>query len=371
MDFMLKASIQRLRIISLLLFVFSNIAIFGSLFFHNYLTSIKYTYDVILTDEIKPISKNSIAIVKCNKENNFCFNTFWQVQSKKLDECLPHKALPKYYVNNNFITEDYSEFQKSIFDNNKELKSKFLNSDIFVTIELSEKLNVDCLKNYPISYSIYKFFPFVPNSIVDIKLNPNYFDATGKVVNPFVYGETSISNIAKRFPIYFIFKPFLFIASIIMILYWIYTKKVLSVFDKNKRYNSYYYLGILSGIFLFLHVMFLGMEFENEIYRRTRRLFIVFFIFFEISAQFILIRKLFSVKDLIINFINYFFLSLKRFFIVSFLIVTIIITSILIIYNLPKEADYIIEWNYFVILTFYYVFTYFLWKKSTSYPTTT
>ena len=155
-----------------------------------------------------------------------------------------------------------------------------------------------------------------------------------------------------------------------MIMYWINTKKIISFFEKNNKIESYYILGILSGIFLFLHVLFLGIEINNEIFMKIRRYFISFFILFEVAAQFLLIKKLFYVKNLIINFINYLFLSLKRFFILSFLFATVLIIFTLIIFNLPKEADYIIEWNYFVILTIYYMLTYFLWKKSTSNPTT-
>ena len=45
MDYKLKAQIDRLRKISLYLFLFTNIAIFGTLFAHNILTSSKYNYN--------------------------------------------------------------------------------------------------------------------------------------------------------------------------------------------------------------------------------------------------------------------------------------------------------------------------------------
>ena len=61
--------------------------------------------------------------------------------------------------------------------------------------------------------------------------------------------------------------------------------------------------------------------------------------------------------------------------IVGFVIVaTIFIVLILIIYDLNKKFDYILEWNYFLILLFYYLFSFFMWKKEfkklPSYPTT-
>ena len=107
-----------------------------------------------------------------------------------------------------------------------------------------------------------------------------------KAVNPFFYGETSISNIAKRYPLYIIFKPFLFIASLLMIIYWVYTKKIILSLNKSEKIQIYYILGVLSGIFLFLHVLFLGSEIENEIFKKLRRYIIAFFILFELMAQF-------------------------------------------------------------------------------------
>jgi hypothetical protein len=183
-------------------------------------------------------------------------------------------------------------------------------------------------------------------------------------VNPFFKGETSISNIAKRYPLYLIFKPFLFIASLLMIIYWVYTKKIILSFNKSDKIQIYYILGVLSGIFLFLHVFFLGSEIENEIFKKLRRYIIAFFILFELMAQFFLIKKLFNIRNIISNFINNVVLKLKWFFISFFLVVTILILSLLAIIDLSKQADYIIEWNYFVILSFYYLLTFYLWKKN-------
>ena len=149
-----------------------------------------------------------------------------------------------------------------------------------------------------------------------------------------------------------------------MIIYWVYTKKIILSLNKSEKIQIYYILGVLSGIFLFLHVLFLGSEIENEIFKKLRRYIIAFFILFELMAQFFLIKKLFSIKKIISNFIKDVVLKFKWFFVLFFLITTILILCILSIYNLPKEADYIIEWNYFVILSFYYLLTFYLWKKN-------
>ena len=44
---------------------------------------------------------------------------------------------------------------------------------------------------------------------INLKSNNKYTSGTGNAVYPFLYGETSISNIVKRFPINYLFKPLL------------------------------------------------------------------------------------------------------------------------------------------------------------------
>ena len=359
MGYTLESSIKRLRKISLYLFIFTNIAIFGTLFVQNILTQANFTY-MTYTQSSKTV-KN----IDCNKDNNFCyFSRSWNKKNQTLGKCAPYANLEAYNVDGLILSNDVTGYKKLVFDENEKIKSEYKNSKIFISFEQTNIKNKGCIKNYPIFYSIYKIFPQFTNLIADIKLKPNYLDPTGKVVNPFFYGETSISNVAKRYPLYLIFKPFLFIASLLMIIYWIYTKKVILNFQKNEEIQTYYIFGILSGVFLFLHVLFLGSEIQNELFVKSRGYFIVFFILFELMAQFFLIKKLLKIKELINNFINIFVLKLKWFFVLFFLVSTILVISILAIYNLTKEVDYIIEWNYFVILSFYYLLTFYLWKKN-------
>ncbi|MDA9178001.1 hypothetical protein N9O17_02565 [Candidatus Pelagibacter sp.] len=357
MEFTLKAQIVRLRKVSLYLFLFTNIALFGTLITHNTLTSVHYGYNDF------PFSNQDLENIDCNENNNYCYDYNWQIKTKRLDQC------SIYSIKEKLNKDDDDSFKKdsfnaTLFDKNKKIKPEYKNSNIFISFENTDVINIHCIKNYSKSYSLYKIFPQLPNLISTIKTDPDYFDATKKVVNPFFYGETSISNIAKRYPLNFIFKPFLFIASLLMIIYWIYTKKVILSFNKSEKIQTYYILGILSGICLFLHVYLLGMEIDNEILKKLKRYIIAFFILFELLAQFFLIKKLFSMKDFINDFINYFVLKLKWFFVISFLITTILTIIIIITFKLPKEVDYIIEWNYFMILSFYYLLTFYLWKKN-------
>ena len=69
-------------------------------------------------------------------------------------------------------------------------------------------------------------------------------------------------------------------------------------------------------------------------------------------------------KEVIDNFIKNAVLQIKKYLVLLFISLTIIIILLLIIFNPSKEVNYIIEWNYFVILSFYYLLTFYLWKKS-------
>ena len=361
MDYMLKASINRLRITSLYLFIFTNIALFGTLFFHNIFTQANYGYPHY--GQSSQANKN----VVCNKDNNFCYsdrswNKISETIKRTLSPCDVKAKEAAYNVDDLVLSK--TNYVLKVFDENKKIKPKYKNSNIFISFKKTNGKNINCIKNYPLSYSIYKVFPKIPTLIVDIKRNPNYFDATKKVVNPFFYGETSISNIAKRYPLYLIFKPFLFITSLLMLIYWVYTKKVILLFEKNKKKQLYYVFGIISGILLFLHVLFLGVEFQDEILKTIKKSIIILFIFFELMAQFFLIKKLLNIKEIINNFIKNVVLQIKRFFVLFFIIFTILILSLLIIFDIPKEINFMIEWNYFVILSFYYLLTFYLWKKS-------
>ena len=60
--------------------------------------------------------------------------------------------------------------------------------------------------------------------------------------------------------------------------------------------------GILSAIFLFLHVYFLGQKYEAEIFNKIRRSDIVFFILFEILAQAYLLKIIWKKRNDLKNY---------------------------------------------------------------------
>ena len=155
-----------------------------------------------------------------------------------------------------------------------------------------------------------------------------------------------------------------------MISYWIYYNRVFKTLINSSKNFYFFNFGILSAIFLLLHVFFLGWTFESEFLTKLRRTFVVFFIFFEVLAQAFLIKKIFSIKNRIKNYLHLIIIYLKLLFVISICLATFLILIILIMYDLSSRVDYILEWNYFLILLFFYYLSFLMWKKLKSNPAT-
>jgi len=348
--------IKNLIKVSFFLFLFTNFAILGSLFFHNFLTTAKFDYTY--TPEVKTISEK---IFLCNKKNNFCRNINLK-KSNKLNNCSKYRFVKVYHINDELYLDEnsFNNYMNTEYNKNHSIYVKFVQSG---KSDGKPKENESCINNDPFFKYINNKFPIVIKKILNIKKDKKYFDPTGKSVYPFFYGETSISNIAKRYPQKFIFKPFLFLASVLMFLYWFLNLKVLNKIENKIHIEKYFIFGLLSSVCLFLHVYFLGNESDNNFFQLFRKLVIVSFIFSELAAQYFLIKKLQYLKSKLLNLINIFILKIKIYFVYFFLSVSALILLILIFFDLPKEFDYFLEWNYFILLSFYYLLTYFLWKK--------
>ena len=151
-------------------------------------------------------------------------------------------------------------------------------------------------------------------------LFPNQEDVLLNVI-PYFDGGASISRTARVFPTYLIFKPAMFLTSYLLIKYWILNKKIILNFDpNNKLVNRILIFGISSAFLLTIHSIFLGVYFDNDLYKLFRRVVILLFIIFEIVAQAYLVYSLYQLKDKIKNLININYLKLKR-FLVTFLII--------------------------------------------------
>jgi hypothetical protein len=353
----LLKSIKKLRLIALLLFVLPAIAIVGSLIFHNYIVSFNYFKNLDFNFS-KNIPGERIEIL-CTSENDYCLNLELD-RINNLDECYANK------IDINYLDERGRNYGPIGSVDESEWLTQIMNySDgrkLFFRAEITNKLDKNCILNSK-SLLFYKIFPLFFEKIYNLKYEQKIILGTTETVNPFIYGETSISNIAKRFPINLIFKSFLYFGAAFMIFYWIYYNKIFNILNNKKKFNFFFLFGILSAIFLLLHVIFLGWKFESDVLTKLRRTYVVFFIFFELLAQSFLIRKLFIIKNSIKNYVNYRFIYLKLYFVLAICFSTFIIIFFLIFYDLTSKIDYILEWNYFVVLLIFYLLSFLMWKK--------
>tara|TARA_B100001540_G_scaffold150774_1_gene133610 strand:+ start:200 stop:886 length:687 start_codon:yes stop_codon:yes gene_type:complete len=180
---------------------------------------------------------------------------------------------------------------------------------------------------------------------------------------PYFDGGASISRTARVFPTYLIFKPAMFFTSYLLIKYWVYNKKIILNYDINNKFiNKILFYGIGSAILLTIHSIFLGIHFDNSLYKLFRRIVILLFIIFEVVAQAYLVFSLYKIKEKISTLINIKFLKIKRFLVTLLIIVAIVSIPML---SMPgyKFFKHALEWDFFIGVITFYLLTYFMWKK--------
>ena len=201
-------------------------------------------------------------------------------------------------------------------------------------------------------------------------LFPNQEDIIHSTI-PYIDGGASISRTARPYPSWLIFKPAMFLTSYLLIKYWLYNKSIINFFVRNhKHVNKIVYFGIASAIALTIHSIFLGIKFDNDFYKLFRRVVMLMFIIFEITAQAYLVITFYSIKDKISEYINLKYLKLKIYLVSLLVIVAVISIPIISLpgnnffgFNL-KFFKHALEWDYFLGVISFYLLTFMMWKKS-------
>ena len=219
------------------------------------------------------------------------------------------------------------------------------------------------------SISIWIFIiPFLAVNICLLLINefhwifPNQEDIIHNAF-PYFDGQASISRTVRDYPLYLIFKPAMFITSFLLVRYWLNTKKIINFFDKNYIHTKkIIFFGISSAILLIIHSIFLGIKFDNDLYKLFRRVVMLSFIIFELIAQAYLIRFFYKIKDKLNNHINIYYLKIKR-ILITFLIFISIVTLPFLPFDNFKFLKHAIEWNVFLGVIVFYLLTHLMWKK--------
>ena len=151
--------------------------------------------------------------------------------------------------------------------------------------------------------------------------------------------------------------------SFLLIKYWLYNKKIINSFEENhKNIKLFVFFGVSSAIFLILHSIFLGIKFDYDLYKLFRRVILLCFIIFEITAQLYLVITIYSLKEKIFKFISVKVLKAKL-ILVSLLIVVAIISIPIISMPGNTHLKHALEWDYFLGVIAFYLLTFFMWKK--------
>ena len=223
--------------------------------------------------------------------------------------------------------------------------------------------------------SIWIFFtPLLAiNLCLLISQNPEFLEGTIFSVDqigrssfsiPYLDGSLSISRASRTFPQYLIFKPSMILTSLLLYFYWRNTNEVVNKLYSSNKVYKFKIFGILSAIFLTIHSIFLGVKFDIQIYKLFRRVVMLLFIIFEIIAQGYLVYHFYKLKDKLDKLINKNILILKI-ILVSILAIVALLSLPILINKGNTHFKHALEWNYFVGVILFYLFTRFMWKGTT------
>ena len=182
---------------------------------------------------------------------------------------------------------------------------------------------------------------------------------------PYFDGGTSISRTVRPYPTWLIFKPAMFLTSFLLIKYWYYNKSIIINLNKeHKHIKKIIFFGVGSVIALIIHSIFLGIKFDNDLYKLFRRVVMLVFIIFEITAQAYLVSILYSFKKKLNKYIHLKILKIKLLLVSTLIIVAFLCIPII---SWPgdqfKFVKHLLEWDYFLGVIVFYLLTFFMWKK--------
>ena len=182
---------------------------------------------------------------------------------------------------------------------------------------------------------------------------------------PYFDGSLSISRASRTFPQYLIFKPAMIATGIMLVLYWRTNNALINTLNQTQKKNfSFKTFGVLSAVFLIIHSILLGVEFDIKLFKLLRRVVLLGFIIFEIIAQCFLVINLYKLKSKIIKLSNSKILGLKI-CLVSILSLIALLSLPLLISSGNIHFKHGLEWNYFLGVISFYLLTNLFWKKTT------
>ena len=181
-------------------------------------------------------------------------------------------------------------------------------------------------------------------------------------VIPYIDGSTSISRLGRVFPNNLIFKPLMIFCGFLICLFWSYQKKLLSNYIINeKSLTKMYFCGLITGIFLVIHITFLGVKIDNDFYKLFIRIILGLCVLFAIYTKLLFVNnvKIILERKLLKN--NIYFKI--QYYLVYLLLFSLFISILLALMGIPKTYILIIEWNYYVVIFIFYLLYFLSWKS--------
>ena len=218
------------------------------------------------------------------------------------------------------------------------------------------------------------FIPLIAiNLCLIISQNPQFLENTVFSVDmigrsgfsiPYLDGSLSISRASRTYPQYLIFKPSMWLTAVLLYFYWKNNNELVNNLKSTNINYKFKLFGVLSAIFLAIHSLFLGIKFDIQIYKLFRRIVLLLFIIFEIVAQGILVYHFYKIKEKISTLVN------QKILIIKIVLVSILTTiGVLSLPILLKSGNthfkHALEWNYFVGVVTFYLFSRMFWRRTT------
>ena len=210
------------------------------------------------------------------------------------------------------------------------------------------------------------------NLCLFISQNPEFLENTFFTVDqigrsgfsiPYLDGSLSISRASRTFPQYLIFKPAMFLTALLLFFYWKNNNILVNNLNSSNLNYKFKTFGILSAVFLVIHSILLGVKFDIQIYKLFRRVVLLLFIIFEIIAQGILVYHFYKLKLKLEKLVNKKVLILKIILVTILALVGVLSLPILIAKG-NTHFKHALEWNYFVGVVLFYLFSRFFWKRT-------
>jgi hypothetical protein len=187
-----------------------------------------------------------------------------------------------------------------------------------------------------------------------------------ELCNPFINGCYTISRIGRSYPAVLIFKPMMLITIIMIIAYCFEHVRIFKKFLISKIYLSLILLfGLISASCLLAYILFLGIE-GSEVWKFMRRGGIFIYIISLVFSQFFIALSYIKIKNdyqVIVSF-----QAIKITFYHSFMVIIFGLVLFLFVNRFLQLTTWntriIIEWNYFLFTSLFFLNTYFVWKKN-------